>query len=879
VRKAARVLGVAYLVILAVSTTVRHVRHEPPSLAPGAAVAEVQEVDGDRILPRTVRLAYFKSCPADDPQAPAVVLIHGSPGGKHDFKSVVPGLASHYCVVVPDLPGFGDSDHEIADYSFHAHARYVLELLDALRIDDAHIVGFSMGGGVALSIADLAPKRVRSITMLSAIGVQEMELLGDYTLNHALHGAQLAGLWGMRELTPHFGWLDDAVFGVPYARNFYDSDQRPLRGILARWAGPMLIVHGRHDPLVPIQAAREHARIVPQSELVVTDKSHFMVFMDGPMIASTISTFLARVDRGDAVTRDRAQPVRVAASLVPFDPRALPKISGLPWVLVLVLIALSTLISEDLTCIGAGLLVATGRIGFVPASFACFAGIFVGDLNAFLAGRVFGRAALARAPLKWMVTREQVRRASVWFCERGPTVILASRFLPGTRVATFIAAGVLHTPFWTFTLWFGLAALLWTPLLVGISAAVGAPILGAFRRFELWALPAVVVTAVVVLLALRVVPKLFSWRGRRLLLGSWRRIVRWEYWPPYVFYMPVAVYVLWLGIRHRGLTLFTAANPAIEAGGFINESKASILRGLSAAGDAVPRWRLIPAAADAATRREEIRRFVAGHGLTLPIVVKPDAGQRGSGVVIARSWEAVDEYLDRAAYDVIVQEYVSGVEHGVFYARKPSEETGRIIAVTEKSMPVVAGDGRRTLEELILADPRAIAMAGTYLAEQEPRLREIPAAGEAVQLVELGTHCRGAYFGDGARLVTPELTAAIDRVSRTFEGFFFGRYDVRSDSTEEFRRGVFRVIELNGVTSEATSIYDPAHGLLDAYRTLFAQWRLAFEIGEENRERGAAPASPLTLVRLAARYRATSGGHPERITPETASPGAPPALP
>jgi pimeloyl-ACP methyl ester carboxylesterase/membrane protein DedA with SNARE-associated domain len=860
-RKLARGLGAIYLVFVGASGIVRHTGSPRTPDAAGASFAQVLAVDGDRILDHTIRMAYDEAGPVESPAAPWVVLLHGSPGGKHDFATVVPDLAKRYCVIVPDLPGFGDSEREIPDYSFRAHARYVLELLDAAGVDDAHIVGFSMGGGVALSLADLAPRRVRSLTMLSAIGVQDMELLGDQTLNHALHGAQLAGVWGLRELTPHFGWLDDAILGVPYARNFYDSDQRPLRAILARWPGPMLILHGRHDPLVPIQAAEEHARIVPQSELVVTGKSHFMVFAEGSEVAAKLVAFSLRVDRGEATVRGNADPARVAAALVPFDPRALPPISGFPWLLVLIMIAFATLVSEDLTCIGAGLLVATGRLGFVPATVACFAGIFIGDLNAFLAGRVFGRAVVARAPVKWMVTETQLQRASAWFRERGPAVIVSSRFLPGTRVATFVAAGVLHTSFVTFALWLGLAALLWTPLLVGIAAIVGAPILDAFRRFQLWAIPAAIATTVVVLLVLRVLPKLFSWRGRRLLVSTWRRTVRWEYWPPFVFYAPVALYVVWLGIRNRGLTLFTAANPAIEAGGFINESKAAILGGLAAAGDAVPPWRLLPAGADVAVRLEDVRRFVADRGLAFPIVLKPDAGQRGSGVLVARSWPVVDAYLARARYDVIAQAYVPGEEFGVFYARMPSEERGRIFAITVKRMPVVVGDGRRTVDELILADRRAVAMAPLYRIEQEARLNEVLPPGALLQLVELGTHCRGAQFGEGLQLKTPELEAAIDRVSRTFPGFFFGRYDVRSASVDDLRRGVFQVIELNGVTSEATSIYDPAKALFDAYRTLFAQWRLAFAIGAENRERGVAPAGLLALAKLVGRYRATSGGH------------------
>ncbi|HZN54807.1 MAG TPA: alpha/beta fold hydrolase, partial [Candidatus Polarisedimenticolaceae bacterium] len=799
-RRALRVAGVIYLALLVASCVARRV-HPPsaPVLEPEDGIVRVGAIDGDRVLDRTVRLVYRRAGRWNDPDAPVVVLLHGSPGGKRDFARVVPPLAGRFRVLVPDLPGFGASERDVPDYSFRAHGRYVLELLDALGIDSAHLVGFSMGGGVALSAADLAPRRVRSITLLSAIGVQEMELLGDYTLNHAIHGIQLGLLWGLRELTPHFGWLDDVMLDVPYARNFFDSDQRPLRGILPRWSGPMLILHGERDPLVPVQAAREHARLVPQSELVVTTESHFMVFQEGERIAGIIAPFILRAERGEATVRATASRRRIAAAARPFDPRSLPRLAGVPWLIALLLLTVSTFASEDLACVGGGLMVAAGRLAFVPATAACLLGIFAGDLGLFVAGRMLGRAALARRPLRWVVHPAQVERSSEWFRRRGAAVIVASRFLPGTRLPTYLAAGILQTSFWRFALWFGVAAILWTPVLVGIAALVGAPILGTIHRYSLWALPVVAIAAVVALVVARIVPRLFSWRGRRLLAGSWRRVVRWEYWPPYVFYPPVVAYALWLGIRKRSVTLFTAANPGIEAGGFVNESKAAILRGLAGAGDAVARWSLAPASAAPEERRAIARAFA------LPVVLKPDTGQRGSGVVVARSWETVDDYLERARYDVIVQEHVPGVEHGIFYYRFPSEPRGRIFAITRKEMPVVTGDGRSTLEELILADPRTVPMARAYLTAQEARRSDVVPEAARVELVELGTHARGAYFYDGADLATPELEEAVDRISRSFDGFYFGRYDVRSASTEAFRRGAFKVIELNGVTSEATS--------------------------------------------------------------------------
>jgi hypothetical protein len=76
-----------------------------------------------------------------------------------------------------------------------------------------------------------------------------------------------------------------------------------------------------------------------------------------------------------------------------------------------------------------------------------------------------------------------------------------------------------------------------------------------------------------------------------------------------------------------------------------------------------------------------------------------------------------------------------------------------------------------------------------------------------VQLVELGTHCRGAMFLDGGWVKTEALEVAIDRLSKRYDGFYFGRYDIRTPCVEDFRQGRnFKVLELNGVTSEATHL-------------------------------------------------------------------------
>lgn len=351
-------------------------------------------------------------------------------------------------------------------------------------------------------------------------------------------------------------------------------------------------------------------------------------------------------------------------------------------------------------------------------------------------------------------------------------------------------------------------------------------------------------------------------RWHRALVARLKRWSHWEFWPPYLFYPPVVAYIAYLGIRFRSWLLFTAANPAIPMGGFVGESKHQILEHLKNAARWLPHSTLLKYGVPS-QRLAEADEFMRRHGLQFPVVLKPDSGQRGAGVSIIRSPQQMCEYLSLSSFPVILQEYVPGEEYGVFYYRRPGDAHGRVFSVTEKRMPVVLGDGKRTLEALILADERAVCMADFYLRKNAERVHEIPARGEKVQLVEIGTHCRGAIFVDGGGAITPELEDVIDRIARSFDGFYFGRFDIRVPSRQDFMAGHnIKVVELNGVTSEATHIYDPKLSLFDAYRVLFEQWRIAFEIGYLNRERGFRVTPLRELVRAVREYRRLAQSYP-----------------
>jgi hypothetical protein len=349
-------------------------------------------------------------------------------------------------------------------------------------------------------------------------------------------------------------------------------------------------------------------------------------------------------------------------------------------------------------------------------------------------------------------------------------------------------------------------------------------------------------------------------RGRLLL----RKYRRWEFWPAWLFYAPVAVMCGWLGIRYRGFSLPTAANPAFRNSGIVGESKAEVLQTLMrVAPELTAECFLIPAN-DPARRSQTLEKLCSQNGISYPFVLKPNIGQRGAGFKVVATKSAADEYLSRSNSDVILQRYVLGPkEVGIFYYRFPAEERGRILAITEKNFPVIVGDGVKTFEELVDLDERASLIADTYLRRFPEHRGRVLAGGEQIRLVKAGNHCQGCIFREGGHLLSEALRDRIDRVSRAVPGFFVGRYDIRYSSDEDLQRGEnFRIIELNGAASEATNIYDERNSLFSAYWTLYRQWKLVYAIGRANRDLGHKPASVFDVLKDWNLYRTISAAYP-----------------
>ena len=508
-----------------------------------------------------------------------------------------------------------------------------------------------------------------------------------------------------------------------------------------------------------------------------------------------------------------------------------------------------TFLSEDLACITAGLLIQRGEIGIGVGILGCAAGIFAGDFGLWAIGRVFGAAALSWPWLAARITTDHSREFQSWIQRHAAGAIIGSRFLPGTRLPLYVIAGVVRLPGAVFALWALVAATLWTPTVVLLSAALGDAFVSRLTPLIGLGWTARLTGTLILLSVLQLGRLLADVRRRRRVMARFARWSRWEFWPMWLFYGPVAAWVAALSLRHRGLATITAANPGMRDGGTVGESKSEILARLP------DQWTIPYAVIEGApesSRIDALERIRLERGWSYPLIMKPDVGQRGVGVKLVRGIDDARAYFAQANGLVILQPYHSGpFEAGVFYYRFPGWQRGKILSITDKHFPVVVGDGRSTLEDLIWHHPRYRLQGETFVARHHAGLRHVPAAGKRVQLAIAGNHAQGTLFCDGRHLQTPALEQRIDEIAKAFGGFFVGRFDIRYSDVEAFKAGRdLAIVELNGATSESTNIYDPGRSLFAAYRTLFTQWSIVFAIGAENRRRGAAVTSLTRLIGL-----------------------------
>jgi pimeloyl-ACP methyl ester carboxylesterase len=253
----------------------------------------------------------------------AIVMLHGQPGSRSDWQQLAALLPADLRVLALDRPGYGASAYPAG--GFAVNARAVVAELDAADIEQAVLVGHSHGGGVALSVAALAPERVAALVLLASVGP------GCLTGWDRLLAAPVAGevcavtAW---QLTP---WLARArlamiarLRGRPiaageyvnwtiWAKAHYDrgalwrtflTEQRALVGELpaltASLAGvrqPVLLLADPQDTLIPVETTYRLAAALPDARVeLVYGVGHHLPVRGAAKTAGRIAHFLAALD-------------------------------------------------------------------------------------------------------------------------------------------------------------------------------------------------------------------------------------------------------------------------------------------------------------------------------------------------------------------------------------------------------------------------------------------------------------------------------------------------------------------------------------------------------------------------------------------------------
>ena len=315
------------------------------------------------------------------------------------------------------------------------------------------------------------------------------------------------------------------------------------------------------------------------------------------------------------------------------------------------------------------------------------------------------------------------------------------------------------------------------------------------------------------------------------------KIFNYEYWTWWLFYLPMAPYWIFQAIRAKSLAYFTAVNPGIEAGGFYGEHKTEIMKNIS------PDYLAKTIFIEQTTAFEKIANLLTINNLDYPIIAKPNVGERGNSVAKIHSADELRQYHANISEDYLIQEFVTfPIELGVLYSRLPNEKVGKVSSVTLKEFLTVTGNGKASIEDLLLESNRARFQLATLQKRLGDGIKEVLPIGEKRLLEPIGNHCRGTKFVNVNHLISRQLDEVFTKVSANYAGFFYGRFDMKVTSIEDLLAGKnIRIMELNGVSSDPGHIYDPNYYLWQAYRDLMWHWKRAADISIQNQQAGIKP--------------------------------------
>lgn len=411
-----------------------------------------------------------------------------------------------------------DVNNNRVTHSTKYRAELSSTLLDSLNIDQVHTIGQGYGGLVLGNFASAHSEKVESLVFLASYGVEELHFLGNETINRSLYSLLYPAAFVLRNLTPHLGWYHQQWFNYEFVRAQRSMHQRDFRDQLFVIDSPALILEPSKEHYLPSAVSEETHRLLPQSYYSIFEGDLKGISSEPNHTIRQLTWFLELADRNELHTRADADEHRQNAAIQPFNPDEVETRNVWALSVIVILLALISLVSEDLACIAGGLLVVTGVISFWIAVLGGVLGIVTADIGTYLLGRWIGKPVLEKAPFKWIIKPDDLTRAEKMFEIHGMSIIFATRFLPGTRFPTYLAAGLLRVRLLYFIGYFLIAVAFWVPFLVGITILIGQPMISYIETYQEYAWIIILVIIALIYAFIKFAVPLMTVRGRRRLL-------------------------------------------------------------------------------------------------------------------------------------------------------------------------------------------------------------------------------------------------------------------------------------------------------------------------------------------------------------------------
>ena len=186
---------------------------------------------------------------------------------------------------------------------------------------------------------------------------------------------------------------------------------------------------------------------------------------------------------------------------------------------------------------------------------------------------------------------------------------------------------------------------------------------------------------------------------------------------------------------------FSATNPGMKYSGVMGESKYNVLSTIPS--EYVPKTIFI----SSSTSYSSIQKLISRNGIIYPLIIKPDAGERGKDVELLNDEFALKTYLTGKSLDLHIQELIDlDLEFGILYHRIPGEKTGAITSVVQKGFLFVTGDGQQTLQDLLEQEIRIANRLDYFENKYHDQLDKVLSKCETMYLEPIGESLPGYYF-------------------------------------------------------------------------------------------------------------------------------------